>query len=340
MSGSTPSRASDSVPPPVFRLVDVFAERRYAGNQLAVVHDPADGSEESDGVGPTAALDDETMQAVASEFGFSETTFVEGWRRDGTEIVADVRIFTPNEEIPFAGHPTLGTAAVLRDLADGRPERVVLDLRDDEVPVWVESDAGGRGGGDESNGTGTLWMRQRAPEFGPDLDGSDLARVFGLDPMDLDPDHPVRVVSTGLPTVVVPLTDRAALERIEVNRPAYDGVTGDRDAKNVLAFCADPREERNDLAVRVFAPYYGVPEDPATGSSNGCLAAYLVKQAYFGSDGGSGVDVAVEQGVGMGRPSRLHLRAERASDGEARGSGEVAVEVGGRIVSVAEGRLR
>ncbi|WP_436925706.1 PhzF family phenazine biosynthesis protein [Halosimplex amylolyticum] len=301
-------------------LVDVFARERYAGNQLAVVTDAAD-------------LADDEMQAFAAEIGFSETTYVETDAEPNTEAGprsddADtwpVRIFTPEAEIPFAGHPTLGTAHVIREhLADGTPEEVVLDLDVGEVPVEVR----------ERDGRETLWMTQQPPTFGDDLAHDDLASVLGLDPTDLDHDYPTQVVSTGLPTVVVPLEDRAALESIDVDRAAYDAVTGDREAKNVLAFCPDPRDDANDFAVRVFAPYYGVPEDPATGSSNGCLAAYLVRHRYRDA---AAVDARVEQGYEMGRPSLVHLRAwERDGSGDTEG---ITVEVGGAVEAVARGNL-
>jgi len=304
-----------------FHLVDVFATERYAGNQLAVVESRGD-------------LDDETMQAVASEMDFSETTFVES--EVGTADLggagptesaprsdpptARVRIFTPEAEIPFAGHPTLGTAHVIREqLLDGRPDAVVLDLNVGEVPVEART----------VDGRETLWMTQQPPAFGETVAHDELADVLSLSLDELDGAWPVQVVSTGLPTIVVPLTDQEALTSAEIDRAAYDAVTGDRDAKNVLAFSADPRDDRNDLAVRVFAPFYGVPEDPATGSSNGCLAAYLARHAYLGS---GAVDVRVEQGYEMGRPSLLHLSAvDRGED--------VRVEVGGSVVPVARGEL-
>ncbi|MHB9287620.1 PhzF family phenazine biosynthesis protein [Halobacteriales archaeon Cl-PHB] len=285
-----------------FHIADVFATDRYAGNQLAVV--------ESDGT-----LDGDEMQAIAAEMGFSETTFVES---RGPPY--RVRIFTPTDEIPFAGHPTLGTAAVIRDhVVDGTPDEIVLDLDVGEIPVAVG----------ETDGPETYWMTQQAPEFGETLAQEDLADLLSLDATDLDADWPVQVVSTGLPTLVVPLTDRDGLERAAVDDAAYERVTGDREAKNVLAFCADPRKAENDLAVRVFAPGLGVPEDPATGSSNGCLAGYLARHAYFGS---GSLDARVEQGYELGRPSLLHLAA--VDRGES-----VDVEVGGRVVPVATGEL-
>ncbi|SDJ93982.1 trans-2,3-dihydro-3-hydroxyanthranilate isomerase [Halovenus aranensis] len=287
-----------------FHIVDVFAREKYAGNQLAVVTDAGD-------------LSGEEMQAIAAEMDYSETTFVTG---EPTERGWPVRIFTPEEEVPFAGHPTLGTASVIRQkLADDTPESVTLDLKVGSVPVTVGRD------GDES----FLWMSQQPPEFGDELDHGELAAVLGLEATQVDDAWPVRVVSTGLPTIVVPLEDRAALEDIDLDRQAYDELVADRDAKLVHAVCPEPRDDDNDLAVRMFSPYYGVPEDPATGSANGCLAAYLSDVEYFGSPS---VDARVEQGYEMGRPSLLLLHSE--PDGE-----EIAVRVGGRVVPVARGDL-
>ena len=283
-------------------IVDVFARERYTGNQLAVV--------ESEGT-----MGDEEMQAVAREMDFSETTFVES-REDPYRV----RIFTPEAEVPFAGHPTLGTAHVVRErVADGHPEEVVLDLNVGEVPVEVR----------ERDGRETLWMTQQPPAFGETLSHDRLAGVLGLSADRLDAGWPVQVVSTGLPTVIVPLVDRGALTDIDLDRGAYEDLTADREAKLVHAFCADPREPANDLAVRMFAPAYGVPEDPATGSANGCLAAYLARHAYFGS---GVVDARVEQGYELGRPSLLYLAATDRGD-------DVRVEVGGRVVDVARGEL-
>ncbi len=286
-------------------VVDVFAERKYAGNQLAVVEDAAD-------------LDDGAMLAITREMNYSETTFVESTApTDGTW---GVRIFTPGGEIPFAGHPTLGTAHVIREhLTDDPGDEVVLNLDVGRIPVRVEA----------VDGAETLWMTQRTPEFEEELTHRDLAAVLGLDPDRLDDGWPVQVVSTGLPTIVVPLVDRTALTSVDLDREVYDAVTDDPEAKCVLAFCPDPRDAANDLAVRMFAPGHGVPEDPATGSSNGCLAAYLARHRYLGD---APMSARVEQGYELDRPSLLHLRAD--DDGES-----VSVEVGGSVVPVANGRL-
>jgi trans-2,3-dihydro-3-hydroxyanthranilate isomerase len=284
-----------------FHLVDVFAERRFAGNQLAVVEDGA-------------SLSDEEMQAVASEMNYSETTFVESGETN--EGGYDVRIFTPESEIPFAGHPTLGTAAVLRERFDAGDE-IRLNLGVGQIPVEV------RRTGDAE----TFWMTQNPPEFGPELDHARLAEVLSLGESDLDDEWPVQVVSTGLPAVMIPVRDRDALGRVAVDHRRYDEFRADVDVENLFTFCPDPREEGHDFAARMFSPGHDVPEDPATGSANGCLAGYLARHRY---DGSSEVTATVEQGYEMGRPSVLHLEAR--DDG-----GEVTVRVGGRVEFVAEG---
>jgi trans-2,3-dihydro-3-hydroxyanthranilate isomerase len=286
-----------------FHIVDVFATERYTGNQLAVVTDGAD-------------MEAAEMQAIAAEFDYSETTFVTGSHADGGW---PVRIFTPTDEVPFAGHPTLGTASVIRQhLADGTPDAVTLDLQVGEIPVEVR----------EYDGHERLWMHQQPPAFGKKLPHSRLAAVLGLDSAEVDDEWPVQVVSTGLATIIVPIVDSAALEGIELDRAAYDTLVADRDAKLVHAVCPDPRDGAHDLAARMFAPALGVREDPATGSATGCLAAYLAHHEYLGS---SDVAARVEQGHEIGRPSLLSL--------EASADEEVSVEVGGRVLSVARGTL-
>ena len=287
-----------------FHIVDVFARQRYTGNQLAVLTDAGD-------------LTGPEMQTLAAEMDYSETTFVTGPPADGAW---PVRIFTPAEEVPFAGHPTLGTGSVIRQhLADGEPGRVTLDLQVGEIPVDVR----------ERDGVETLWMHQQSPTFGERLAHERLADVLGLPPDSVDTDWPVQVVSTGLPTVVVPLVDRAALTDIALDSAAYTDLVADRTAKLVHAVCADPRDADNDLAVRMFAPHFGVPEDPATGSANGCLAAYLSRHGYLGS---GSVQARVEQGHEIGRPSLLYLSAGQSNGG-------IDIEVGGRVVPVARGEL-
>lgn len=290
--------------PHPFHIVDVFAQEQYTGNQLAVVTDAGD-------------LSRDEMQRIAAEIDYSETTFVTG---EPTEDGWPVRIFTPTEEIPFAGHPTLGTAWVVREqLAEEPTDTIELDLEVGTVPVTV----------DRTNGEEFLWMSQPEPTVGEELAVGPVADVLGLPSAAIDTDWPVQVVSTGLPTILVPLVNGVALERIKLDRGAYDSFVAERDAKLVMPFCADPRSDENDLATRMFAPYFGVPEDPATGSATGCLAAYLAANEYFGE---STVSARVEQGYEMGRPSLLLLSAADTND-------ELTVEVGGRVIPVATGTL-
>lgn len=282
-----------------FTIVDVFAEEKYAGNQLAVVRGAAD-------------LPDETLQKITREMNYSETTFIlSEEERDGGY---DVRIFTPGGEVPFAGHPTLGTAYVIRAEILAEPaERIVLNLKAGKIPVTF---------GD------VLRMRQLPPTFGQTLDPDRLARALKLGREDLDDRHPVQEVSTGLPAVIVPLKSLDALKRCRVNWDFYRETAAA--GKNLYAFCPEPHEDGpGDLSARMFSDDLGIPEDPATGSAAGCLAGYLVEHSYFGPDS---LDVRVEQGYEIHRPSLLYLRAEREGD-------EINVSVGGKVQMVAKGKL-
>jgi trans-2,3-dihydro-3-hydroxyanthranilate isomerase len=172
-------------------------------------------------------------------------------------------------------------------------------------------------------------MRQIKPRFGKSLQARDVAPVLGLKPEDVDTRHPILEVSTGLPFIIVPLKALDAVRRSAVVESLMFGLVRGLEAKAVLLFCPETYSPENDLNVRVFAGQYGVPEDPATGSANGCLAAYLVKSRYFDSPR---VDIRVEQGYEIGRPSLLLLKSEDKS-------GEINVSVGGRVLLAAIGEL-
>jgi len=265
------------------------------------------------------SLTDAAMQAIAAEFHFSETAFIvsEKVRSGGY----DVRIFTPAAEVPFAGHPTLGTAYIIRQEIIRKPAAtVILNLKVGQIPVTFS----GKG-----NSSSLLWMRQAAPVFGRVLDAAALAHVLGLPVAQVDGRFPVQEVSTGLPFIIAPLKTLTAVQRAAVDRDRLFRLVENTDAKGILVFCPQTVSPSNDLHVRVFADYYGVPEDPATGSGNGCLAAYLVKHRYFGTPD---VDVRVEQGIEIRRPSRLHLKARDTVH-------DIAVDVGGKVIPVARGEL-
>jgi len=286
-----------------FVICDVFARQRFQGNQLAVF---PEGS----------GLSEEEMQTLAREIHFSETTFVlagcpnaRGW---------PVRIFTPAREVPFAGHPTLGTAYVIWDrfLAAAASE-VRLDLKVGILPVAVE-EAGQR-----------LVMTQQSPRFGKTVAPADAARVLGLSVEEIDAGFPCQEVSTGLPFLIVPVMRLGSVQNIRINLGAYYTLTDHLEAKAVLAFCAKTLDPQCRLHVRVFCDYYDVPEDPATGSANGCLCAWLVKHRYLGA---ADFTIHTEQGLEVRRPSLLYLQgAER--------DGEILVRVGGRVVIAGRGEL-
>jgi trans-2,3-dihydro-3-hydroxyanthranilate isomerase len=286
-------------------LVDVFAEEEYAGNQLAVVRD-------------AARLSSAQMQRVANEMHFSETSFILSDREQNGGF--DVRIFTPASEVPFAGHPTLGTAYIIKHrIAGGTVDNVVLNLKVGQIPVSFEQ---------EPTGNEVLWMRQNEPTFGRTFDAAKISQVLNVPVDEIDARYPVQEVSTGLPFLIVPVKTLDAVRRIRIDSDKQRELAKDGRAE-ILVFCPQTYTRENDLNVRVFVGLYGIPEDPATGSANGCLAGYLSHYRYFGSDD---VEARVEQGCEIGRPSLLRLKAEKRE-------GKIDVYVGGKVVMVAAGEL-
>src|SRR5262245_9193348 len=288
-------------------IVDVFAEEKYAGNQLAVVT-----SAES--------LSQPDMQRIAREMNFSETTFV---LSDVPHAGGyDVRIFTPATELPFAGHPTLGTAYVIRhELAATPPEQLVLHLKIGPVPVTFESHPGDKE---------TVWMQPPTPVLGVTRAMQAVAEMLGLTPGDIDPRFPLQEVSIGIPFLFVPLSSLAALKRAHVDSDRRAALLQQGiGAAQVFLFCQETHQPGHDLAARMFFEANGLREDPATGSANVCLGAYLLKHGYFGSER---IDIKVEQGYEISRPSLLLVRA-------AWQSGEARVSVGGHVITTVRGEL-
>ncbi len=285
-------------------IVDVFAEEKYAGNQLAVVTE-------------CAALSSAAMQQIAREMNFSETTFIlSGQLHNGGY---DVRIFTPAAEIPFAGHPTLGTAFVLRNkILDHRPEMVTLNLGVGQVPVSFTSDGDGRE---------TLWMRAPQVELGHIHPREQVAEIVGLSAGDLDSRLPVQDVSIGISFTIIPVATLDAMTRARFNRVVYER-NADVQFPQFL-FSSQTYSPANQFNARMFAEQFGVAEDPATGSANACLGAYLLR---YQCRPGDHLDVRVEQGYEIGRPSLLRIRAERNAGG-------AEVFVGGHVVPTFRGEL-
>jgi trans-2,3-dihydro-3-hydroxyanthranilate isomerase len=291
---------------PEFYIVDVFSEEKYAGNQLAVFRN-------------TESLTDIEMQRIAREMNFSETTFIlsEEPRNEGY----DVRIFTPKTELPFAGHPTLGTGFVIQqEIVKRNIDTVILNLKVGQIPVTLNY---------IKDKLDVLWMRQISPTFGPVHEKEQFVDILGLERDDIFDQFPIQEVSTGMFDFIVPLKTLDAVKKAHVSKEKFSRLIEHTQSKAVLIFSPETYDNRNDLNVRFFADYFGVPEDPATGSANGCLAAYLVKHKYFGKED---IDIRVEQGYELERPSLLLLKAKN-------NSGEIEVNVGGRVVLIARGKF-
>jgi len=228
------------------------------------------------------------------------------------EKIVNLHTKGAEKEVPFAGHPTLGTAFVIQKEIVKKPvQTVILNLKVGQIPVTFNY---------QGELKDILWMKQKAPTFGQTFNPEQISEILSLDKADIDEKFLIQEVSTGIPFIIVPLKSKNALEKAK-------SITED---KVMLIFCPRTYNPENDLGVRVFADLYGVPEDPATGSANGCLAAgYLVKHLYFGE---GKINVRVEQGYKIGRPSLLFLRAEDKGT-------EIEVNVGGKVIMVAKGEL-
>jgi trans-2,3-dihydro-3-hydroxyanthranilate isomerase len=279
-----------------FRLLDVFSEVPFAGNQLCVIPEtPEDMSED-------------VMLAITREINFSETTFVTSARPGGY----DVRIFTPEKELPFAGHPTLGTAFTM--VSEGRCGSPLVQVcRAGEVPVEVDAAAG------------SAWMRQLPPDVGREVtDRASVARAAGLEPEDLVDGLPLLPVSTGIPHLMVPVRDEAALRRAERVERLCARVCEDADDVESLYLFAVRGE--GDVMARMFDRFVSIGEDPATGSAAGPLGAYLSMHGLAGMPGRA----TVAQGEMVRRPSFLHVETAPAD-------GSWAIRVGGGVRLMGEG---
>jgi trans-2,3-dihydro-3-hydroxyanthranilate isomerase len=280
-----------------FFLVDVFTSRPFAGNQLCVVPEP-----------PTE-LDAATMQTLAQEIGFSETTYVTQISEGGYHV----RIFTPVEELPFAGHPTLGTAFVLVTLGLV-PAEVVQTSEAGEVPVVVDAETG----------RATMW--QLPPVFGePFADRAAVAAAAGLRTDDLA-EHPILPVSTGVAHLMVPVSSEEALLRASRDDRGCADVTSRADAESLYLFAV---RGVGSVIARMFDRSIRIGEDPATGSAAGPLGAYLAGLDLAGMPG----HLTIAQGELVGRPSTLEVDVEPGKSGW-------VVRVAGDVRIVGEGSFR
>jgi trans-2,3-dihydro-3-hydroxyanthranilate isomerase len=286
-----------------FTQFDVFSSRPLEGNPLAVVHD-------------ATGLSDSQMQAIAREMNLSETTFI--FPRDPAmegERGVRVRIFTVQEELPFAGHPTLGTAFFLR--GNSGAARVTLDLNVGPIPVAFEEQPDQPAFGE---------MTQRDPEFGATHDPRTISDVTGIPLDDIDATLPIQTVSTGVGFTVLPIRDLQAIRRLKINQERAAEYLDRSGGK--FFFCVTGQTVDSSARIHARMLFYN-GEDPATGSASGCAAAWMVQHGIARPD----ERVMIEQGVEMLRPSRIFVRASRHNDRV------VNVRVGGNVVEVLRGEL-
>ena len=292
------------------RWVDVFTERPLLGNPLAVVLE-ADG------------LSDTEMQAIARETNLSETTFV--LPPEKREHAAKVRIFTPHVELPFAGHPTVGTGWVLIDEGLVGSDAATFTLEEGVGPIPVRADRAGR--------SLVLWMSHPPVTFGEVIEErEDIAAALGLTPADLQPNVPMQVASTGVPFVYVALKDAASVDRAVSRGDALTAVLDPHGLPPVFLFAA---VGPNRLYSRMFGPHSAtrIGEDPATGSASGPLGAFAVRYGLVPR--AARVAIISEQGTKMGRQSVIHIALEYPNDGEV----PSRIEVGGSVVPVMTAEL-
>jgi trans-2,3-dihydro-3-hydroxyanthranilate isomerase len=291
-----------------YRLLDVFTDRPFGGNPLAVFTDARE-------------MSDATMQSVARELNLSETTFVLPPKDPSHHYW--VRIFTPLVELPTAGHPTIGTAFALaleeRIRREKAQQRVVFEEASGPVSVTMDAPM--------------ITMSQALPTFGPRFHQREAAAaLLGLDALSLVPNLPLECVSCGVPYLIVPVLDLEAMQRIRLRLDIWDRTLRRSPHPHVLAFtlqCTDPSSAAH---CRMFAPGLGVPEDPATGSASGPLASYLLRYGLL-PDRASHT-LIFEQGVEIGRPSFIHTMVQVIS-------GQISkLRIGGQCVAVGQGRIQ
>jgi trans-2,3-dihydro-3-hydroxyanthranilate isomerase len=296
-----------------YRIVDVFTDRMFGGNPLAVV---------LDGRG----VSDREMQALAREMNLSETTFVLPPENPANHF--RVRIFTPGRELAMAGHPTIGTAFVLAregmlPAATGDTLDIRLEEKVGPIPVRLEMKDGA---------PDKIWMTQLRPVFGPVFpDLVAIAKMLGIEPAGIRSDLPIEVVSCGMSFLFVPVRDLATMRRLNFNRDLCYRALGSLEAREVFTFAMEVENACSTVHSRMFAPELGIAEDPATGGASGPLGCYLVRHGVVAAK--PKASIVSEQGIEMGRPSFIHIEITQAAD-------EITeVKVGGQTVFVGGGEI-
>ncbi len=292
---------------------DVFTTVAFGGNQLAVLPD-------------ARGLDDAQMMAITSEFNYSETVFVFPPEQGGTR---KLRIFTPGREVPFAGHPTIGSAHVLAAIGEipltGAETKIVFEEGVGPVPVTIRAEHGVP--------TFAQLTVAKLPEAGPPPPTRQtLAEILSLEPEDIiGGTTPPQALSSGIPFLLVPLRSRDAVARTRIRMDRWEAVLKGYWAADIMVWAKDAELPGHDIRARMFAPGMSVPEDPATGSACAVLAGYMAGRDHL-ADGT--LRWVVEQGFEMGRPSLIEIEADKV------GGVLTAIRVGGSSVLMAEGTLR
>lgn len=284
-----------------FFIVDVFAEKKYQGNQLTVFI-------------PKNKLSDFEMQQIAKEMNFSETSFI--LSADDSNGY-DVRIFTPDVEIPFAGHPTLGTAFIIHKIFNpNKSDPIILNLNIGKIPVTVNNII-----------ENEFWMDQKNPDFGMMIPSQTISDILQINKENISLDFPIQLVSTGLPAIIIPLKTLEAVKKCRIHHENFQKFIDETAKASLLVFCPEAEHAENDLHVRVFVDDPGFLEDAATGSANGNLAAYLLEHNFFKN---SNINLKIEQGHAIKRPSLIKMNAVK-------NHGVFQIRIGGKVFLIAQG---
>jgi trans-2,3-dihydro-3-hydroxyanthranilate isomerase len=295
-----------------YHLVDVFTDRIFGGNQLAVL---------TNGRG----ISSELMQSIAKEFNLSETTFVLPPKDSANDY--HVRIFTPGKELPMAGHPTVGTSFILarEHMIELGGDKVTIKLEEGVgvIPVQINFKDGQ---------PDLIWMQQLLPKFGPRFeDRRAIAEMLSLQPDALVESLPVEVVSCGVPFLYVPLVKLEAARSIRFRMDVWERILAPLGVTEVFVFTKEAELAGSSVHSRMFAPGLGIQEDPATGAASGPLGCYLARYELFPT--AQRMEYTSEQGIEMGRPSIIKIIVEQ-------NAGEITrVRVGGQCRFVGEGYL-
>lgn len=296
-----------------FYIVDVFANQKYGGNQLAVFVDLKN------------ELSDAVMQQMATEINFAETTFI---KADKGNQRYDVRIFTPEHEVPFAGHPSLGTSYILsKHLSAKNHSNLVLELKHSDIDILIEQP--------DNLEESTFYMTQAQPEFRETFNHSEIVEELGIPLSNLDLEMPIQEITTGLPYILIPLSNLSAIEVLDFDyatlqkflfaRKKYrtNSVTGH--STSFFFFTKETYEKGNHFNTRMMLLENGKrSEDAATGSANGCFLAYLLKYVH------PEIKATVEQGFQINRKSYIYLNGSFKDE-------KYKIQVGGRVKAVSEG---